>query len=145
MDAVVRAQRTSNVSRAAIFSALAGKTLPSPETLSAMVDAWSAEGSRDMRTWLEHRSRCEARLATVGGAGAGAKTAALKFGQELSRQRIRHKLTQAVMAERAGTSAARISRIENGIHFPSETDAWRFDQALGLQGIFVTLHRNLSG
>jgi transcriptional regulator with XRE-family HTH domain len=49
-------------SRASIFAALAGKRLPSRETLAAMVAAWAPDGERQLAGWMERRSLCEALL-----------------------------------------------------------------------------------
>lgn len=51
------------VSRAANYSALSGRSLPSRDTLAAIVIAWAPDGFAEVPVWNKERSRCERDLA----------------------------------------------------------------------------------
>jgi hypothetical protein len=148
VDDVVRL-RTSTVKRAAIFSALAGKTVPSAETLEAMVAAWARFPSVEIARWRERRDACVNQLArqaewTVGRSPARASgmvgaEVSRPFGAEVRRFRTAAGMSLTELAHRAHYSKGYLSKIENG-EKPSTPELARMvDAALKAGGELAAL------
>ena len=147
------------VSRAAIYSALSGKTLPSRETLAVMVRAWASAGDAELQVWTERRSKCEIDIsianrrsvrpmdpagATYDSAGQGGMAGQASFGSELRRWRNKAGLTLGETAKRINYSKSYLSKIENDVKRPNATVARLCDRVLGTGGELWELARNAS-
>lgn len=146
--------RSHRVSRAAIYSALSGRTLPSRETLKIMVLTWSPAGAVDLAAWNERRSQCERELALRhrpspvrvegGGAGDTAETTATPaaqsaFGAEFRRLRTRAGLSLSETSSRIHYSKGYLSKVENGDKPPNFTLVRAADEALNANGALLRI------
>lgn len=151
VDKVV-AETGKRVSRAAIYSALSGKTLPSRETLAVMVTAWSPGGANDISEWNERRSNYEHALAAS--TLASIATAELLdvtraepgldarvFGTEMRRLRQEAGLSLGEVARRTNYSKGQISKVENGHSRPSMGLARMLDNVLSTGGALTSILR----
>jgi DNA-binding XRE family transcriptional regulator len=137
------------VSRAAIYAALGGRTLPSRDTLAVMVRAWSPGGDAELPAWNERRSKCEQELSLadrrsgrapdLAGApreGAGQRTGVgyYRFGEEMRKYRILSGLSLGETAKRVNYSKGYLSKVENGQKPPNSTLARLLDTEFDAKG-----------
>lgn len=135
-------------SRAAIYSALSGRTLPSRETLAAMVIAWSPDGANDIPNWNERRSNYEHALSIAAPTATAATRDAMSaapgldarvFGTEMRRLRQEAGMSAGEVARRTNYSKGQISKVENGYKRPSQTLARMLDDVLNTGGALTSI------
>lgn len=148
--AKVAAASSSAIGKATIYAALSGRTLPSRETLAAIVRGWSPQGEADLATWNERRTKCEADLARAGRSPATSTTIAGQrrptgphaFGPELRRAREATGMSLGEFAHRSTYSKGYLSKIENGYKPGNVSIARRADALLGTEGRLLTFLRH---
>jgi hypothetical protein len=148
IDKVVR-EANNRVTRAAIYSALSGRTLPSRGTLTVMVSAWSPIGVADLGIWNERRSQCERDLSLrresspPTAAGSGSSDAAAHhtstqvqpaLGAELRKLRQHAGMSLGELAGLVHYSKGYLSKVETGHAQLNHDLAARADAALDLGG-----------
>lgn len=129
VDQIVK-QSGRRVSRAAIFSALSGRTLPSRETLAVIVSAWSPGGAEDIAEWNLLRSKYEQGLsasytrtietpATTGTNRLRNTSDLGEVGAVIRQLRVEAGLSLGQMARRINYSKGQLSKVENGYARPT--------------------------
>jgi len=134
-----------DVSRASIFAALRGKTLPSRRTVAAIVTMWAPDKEHAVPYWVSRRAECEAELSRARvsrhlpqpNATENNKIPAQdasSFGAALRQARREQGMSLEQLAGRVHFSKGYLSKIENGLATPTRFLLKAVDTTLDMNG-----------